>query len=202
MTPEALKNRVVEEFESSGLLKSLDVETSAFDELPRFFQGIHLSMRLVLDDVGAVAMASSIAAEIKRDLERQGIELEYEIRTQWKVVNLDYDKAERCEDTGTIPSEGLPVEVESSSVRRHVAVHVSTGARTYILHYFAHVPPSYRQSAINKLLETCINQKLATCAEEYWDPVLYPSRNIELQDVIRLVENRVDWTEPELISGI
>ncbi len=82
MTPEGLKKRVVEEFNSNGLLKCLDVDVSAFRELPRFFEASHLSMRLVLDDVATVAAAGSIAAEIKRDLERQGVELEYEIHPQ------------------------------------------------------------------------------------------------------------------------
>jgi len=82
MTPDGLKKRVVEEFNCNGLLRCLDVETSAFRELPRFFEASHLAMRLVLHDIAALAAATSVAAEIKRDLEQKGVELEYEIRPQ------------------------------------------------------------------------------------------------------------------------
>ena len=192
MTPDALRERVTEDFDHIGLLKSLDVETSAFSELPRLFEVSHLSMRLVLDDVAAVAAASRIAAEIKRDLEPQGIELEYELRVRWKVASVHSDALERGGDCGETSSEFFRVEVESGSARRCVWIHVSTEARTCIRQYLDHVPPGYRQSAMQKLLETCLNQKLSSRAKEYWDPILYPSRNIELQDVARIVESRVD----------
>jgi len=202
MTPEALKKRVIEELDSIGLLKCLDVETSAFSELPRFFEASHLSMLLVLDDVAAVAVAGSIVAEIKRDLERQGVELEYEIRAQWKVGSLYSDTLERCEDAGWMPSEHFDVEVESGSAKRSVVIHVSVGARTCMRNYLVHVPPGHRQSAIYKLLQTCLNQKLSSRGKEYWDPVLYPTRNIEVHDVARIVESRVDSTERELVPGM
>ena len=60
MPPDGLRKRVVEEFNSNGLLKCLDVEISAFHELPRFFEASHLSMRLVLEDIDALAAATSI----------------------------------------------------------------------------------------------------------------------------------------------
>lgn len=202
MTPDALKKRVVEEFNSIGLLKCLDVETSAFRELPRFFEASHLSMRLVLDNVATVAAASCVAAAIKRDLERQGVELEYEIRPQWNVVSLGSDALECCGDPGSIPPGDFHAEVRSGTARRSVAIHVSAGARTCILQYLAHVPPAHRQSAICKLLETCLNQKLSSRGEEYWDPLLYPSRNIELQDIARIVESRVASRERELMPDV
>ena len=198
MSPEALKKRIVEEFHSIGLLQRLNVDTSAFRELPRFFETSHLSMRLVLDDVAAVAAASAIVAEIKRDLERQGVELEYEIRAQWKVLSVSSDPVERSADFGWMPSEHLQAEVESGDAKRCLAVHVAVGARTCIRQHLDHVPPRHRQNAIQKLLETCLNQKLSSCGEEYWDPVLYPSRTIEEEDLDRIVESRVG----ELVPGV
>jgi len=199
MTPDALKKKVVDECNSIGLLNCLDVETSAFSELPRFFETSHLSMWLVLNDVAAVAAVSTIAAKIKRDLQRQGVEVEYEIRAQWKVASLYSDALKRCGDAGAMPSEHLHVEVESGSAKRSVAVHVSAEARACIRKYLAQIPVGERQSAIEKLLATCLNQKLSGCGEEYWDPVLYPSRYIELQDVARIVGSKMDSEEPELI---
>ncbi len=198
MTPEALKKRIMEEFNSIGLLQRLNVETSAFRELPRFFETSHLSMRLVLDDVAAVAAASAIVAEIKRDLERQGVELEYEIRAQWKARSVSSDPVERSADFGWMPSEHFQAEVQSGDAKRCLVVHVSAGARTCIRQHLDHVPPRHRQNAICKLLETCLNQKLSSTGEEYWDPVLYPSRTIEEEDVARVVESRVG----ELVLGV
>jgi len=66
MTPDGLKKRVVEEFNSKNLLKCLDVETSVFRELPRFFEASHLSMRLVLDDLAAVAALMEITHLLDR----------------------------------------------------------------------------------------------------------------------------------------
>jgi len=200
MSPEALKKRVMEEFKSSGLLKSLDVETSAFHELPRLLKVRHLSMRLVLDDVGALAAASSIAAEIKRDLEHEGIDLEYEIRPQWKVVSVCSVAPERHEDADSMPFEQFQAEVQSGRARRSVTIHVSAEAKTHILQFLRHVARAYRQNAIYRLLETCINQKLSSRAEEYWDPVLYHSRNIEWRDVARIVESRVAFSEREAMA--
>jgi hypothetical protein len=201
MTPGNLKKRVMEEFNSIGLLKYLDVETSLFGELPRFFEVCHLSMRLVLDDVAAIAAASRIATEMKRDLKRQGIELEYEIRVQWKVASLSSDAVESYEEVGCVPSEHFRAEVESGTARRSVCIHVSGGAQTCIRQYLGHVPAEHRRRAIHKLLETCLTQKLSSRGEEYWDPILYPSRNIEVQDVSRIIESRVDWLERELVPS-
>jgi|SRR5271165_4598373 len=139
MSPDELKKRVTEDFEGIGLLKCLDVETSAFRELPRLFEVAHLSMRLVLDDMAAVAAASSIAGRTKRDLERQGVELEYEIRVQWKVVSVFSDALERCQECGEIPSEHFHAELESGSAKRCVSIRVSNGAKTCIHQYLGHV---------------------------------------------------------------
>jgi hypothetical protein len=201
MTPDALKKRVVEDFKSLGLLKSLDVETSNFSELPRMFEVGHLSMRLVLDDVGAVAEASRIAAEIKHDLERHGVELEFEIRPQWRVVGIGCDAAACSAETGSTPSEHFHVEVESGSAKRSVVIHLATEARVCIAQYLADVPTGYRQSAICKLLATCLNQKLSSNGDEYWNPILYPNRSLELQDVARIVD-RVDVWQRELVPGV
>ena len=59
MSPDGLKKRILEEFNGSGLLEFLDVETSAFRELPRFFEASHLSMQLVLEDASVLAAASA-----------------------------------------------------------------------------------------------------------------------------------------------
>jgi hypothetical protein len=157
----------------------------------------------VLDDLAAVATASSIAAEIKRDLERQGVELEYEIRAQWKVTGLSSDALQRSGDADWMASEHFYADVESGSARRCVAIHVSSEARMCIRRYVAHVPAGHRQRAVSKLLETCLNQKLSSHrADAYWDPIMYPSRNIEEQDVARIVESMVDSGERELIPGM
>ena len=200
MTPDALKKRVTEEFNDMGLLKCLDVETSVFGELPRLFEVSHLSMRLVLDNMAAVAAASSIAAQIKRDLERQGVELEYGIRVRWKVVNVYSEAQERCGDYDDMPSETFHAEVESGSAKRDMSIHVSTGARAYIRQYLDQVPPEHRQDTIHTLLKICLNHKLSGRGE-YWDPILYASCNVEVQDVAQVVESGVDLEERELIPG-
>ena len=200
MSPDALKKRVVDEFKSTGLLKSLDVDTSDFRELPRLFEVGHLSMRLVLDEINTVAAANSIAAKIKGDLERQGIELEYEIRPQWKVAGVRSDPLPAGVEPGAMPSEHFHVEVASGNVRRAVVIHVTVAARAFVARHLLHVPPGDRQSALYQLLETCINRKLSG-PDDYWNPVLYPSRNIELQDVTGIVENWVDSRQPELVPG-
>ncbi len=198
MSPDSLKKIVVEEFNSKGLLQSLDIDTSTFAELPRFFEASHMSMRLVLDSVAAFSAAGNIAATLKRDLDRQGVELEYEIRARWKVVNLCSDSLERHEVADSTISDHFHVEVESGGARRRMIIHISPEAKTCILRYLAHVPAAYRQSAIHKLLETCINQKMYCRTDRYWDPVLYPSRNIEVGDVARVIESRVNSAEQEL----
>jgi len=201
MTADALKKRVMEEFDSLGLLTSLNVETSAFSELPRFFESSRLSMRLVLDDVGSLAEAGLVAANIKRELEPQGVELEYEIRVQWKVAGLYSDALEHGADADCMPSELFYAELESGMAKRSVAIHVSAEAKTSIRQYLGHIAPAHQQSAIYKLLETCLNQKLSSLGDECWNPILYPSWNIEVQDIAPILECRVDSREQELVPG-
>jgi hypothetical protein len=76
---------------------------------------------------------------------------------------------------------------------------VSAGARNYILQHLAHVPPENRQSAVCKVLESCLNEKMSSREEEYWDPVLYHGRDIELADVARVIESQAT---PGAMSGI
>ena len=85
MTPDALKKKVFEEFDSAGVLDSLDANKSSFVELLRLFEVTHLSMRIVLTEQAAMAVASEIASKIKRDLQQQGVELDYAIAARWKV---------------------------------------------------------------------------------------------------------------------
>ena len=88
MTPNELKNKVVEAFDSADVLTSLEVDASSFCELPRLFESSHLSMRIMLNDQAAMAVASSSAAKLKSDLQQVGVELEYSIITQWKVLRF------------------------------------------------------------------------------------------------------------------
>ncbi len=83
MTPEQLKAIVVERFEAAGLLGCLDLEHSAFRELPRFFETSHLSMDLTMADASLASVACSLAGQVKSDLFlSQGVEVEVSIRTK------------------------------------------------------------------------------------------------------------------------
>ena len=199
MSPDALKKRVVEEFHGIGLLEFLDVETSAFRELPRFFEASHLSMQLVLENAYALAAATAIAARMKRELEEQSVELEYEIRVQWKLASINCGTLERTDLLSTAV-EDLEAQLESGAATRSVSIHVSPAARICILQYVAQFPPAERPDAIRNLLQDWISGQLSTEAQEYWDPVLYPSRNIDEKDIAGLCIIREGLSEPEPAS--
>jgi hypothetical protein len=83
MTPEQLKEMVMQQFRSMGLLRCLDLEDSEFTELPTFFEVAHLSLDLTVNDPSVVCAAKSIAEQIKADLlMQQGVELEILVRTK------------------------------------------------------------------------------------------------------------------------
>ena len=199
MSPDALKKRILEEFNGSGLLEFLDVETSAFRELPRFFEASHLSMQLVLEDASVLAAASAIAAKMKRELDQQGIELEYEIRVQWKVVSVDCVALEDSEDPLSIHSEDIEAILAAGAVTRSVSIHLSAAARICILQCAAKLPSADRPDTIRRVLQTCITQQLSTDAQEYWDPVLYRARNIDEEDIAPFCIVR-GFAEPEFTS--
>ena len=82
MTREALKNRLMTEFNSAGILHTLDTANSRFEELPVFFDVAHLFMRVVLNDPGVLAQANQLATKLKLDLVHKGIEVDYVVRAK------------------------------------------------------------------------------------------------------------------------
>jgi hypothetical protein len=81
MTPSMLKEVVVEQFKSMGLLQCLDLGESEFRELPTFFQISHLSMDLAVYDPEAIPVVQSIADQLKTDLlVERSVELEVLVR--------------------------------------------------------------------------------------------------------------------------
>jgi hypothetical protein len=198
MSPDSLRHRVVEQFRTVGLLQSIHIAHSAFRELPRMFEVSHLAMRLVVEDIAAVAAASNVALGIKHELASQGVELEYEICAQWQVFDVVSENEHSCTGHDWIPPDAFDLEVTSGHARRFLSIHVSAEAYTCIRRYLRHISPAYRVRAICKLLKACVNRKLSTYEEEYWDPVLYPSRILEGRDVTRILGSRINIFEPNL----
>jgi hypothetical protein len=202
ITPGALKQKVIEEFEAASLLNVLQLESSLFRDLPHFFEVSHLSMRLVLNDVAAMATAGILAAKLKRDLQEQGVELEYTIAARWKVSKFPPDILE-CGSSGEwMPSENFHVEVESGSVKRLAAVCVSPEAAKEIRRCVSHVPIQEQQSAIHKLLEACLNRQLVSSELGRWDPILYPNRTIAAEEIAQVAQSCVDVDVLELQSQL
>lgn len=198
MTPNELKNKVVEEFDSANLLKSLELDASSFRELPRLFESSHLSMRIMLNNQAAMAIASSIAAKLKSDLQQLGVELEYTIVTQWKILRLSPDILQLCEDGSWMPSEAFDLELQSGNVKRLVAIRVSKGAKCEIRQHLSNVPISDQPRAIHKLLETWVSKQLECSGIGHWDPVLYPTRTIQAQDIAGITQARPGREQREL----
>lgn len=201
MSPDSLRKRVMEEFQSTGLLQCLDLESSAFRELPRFFEASHLSMRLVLQDAAALAAVSGTAAQIRRDLERQGIALDYLIRVQWKVMDIYSDTLEEL-GTPTCTPERLHAVLHSGTASRCVSIQISPAAYDCILKYVSDVATADRPGAIYKLLQACVTRKLSTEAEEYWDPVLYPTRTVDEHDIARIISSADKVQETALTARV
>jgi hypothetical protein len=192
ITPDALRQRVLEELDSANLLPCLELEASVFCELPPLFEVSHLSMRLTLNDVAAVAMTSSIAAKLKRDLQQHGIELEYSIAAQWKVLAFYPDTLQRCRRGGWMPAENFQVQVESGTARRSVGIRVSPDGEERIRQYLSQIPMPDQERVLYQLLEACLNQQLATSGIARWDPVLHPNRTIGAQDVAKITHSWKD----------
>ncbi|MGB8888462.1 MAG: hypothetical protein WCC87_17165 [Candidatus Korobacteraceae bacterium] len=186
MTPNELKNKVVEAFDSAKLLTSLEVDASSFHELPRLFESSHLCMRIMLNDQAAMAVASNIAAKLKSDLQQMGIELEYSIITQWKVLHFFPELLQRCEDGSWMPSESFDLELQSGNVKRLVAVRVSRDAKYEIRQRLNKVPIPDQPDAIRQLLETWVSNQAQCDGFGYWDPILYPTRTIQARDMARI----------------
>jgi hypothetical protein len=186
MSPDELRNKVVEAFDSVSLLKSLELDASSFRELPRLFESSHLSMRITLNDQAAMAVASSIAANLKRCLQQSGIELEYSITSQWKISRFSPAVLQGREGSG-MPSERFDLDLQSGSVKRLVSIRVCPEAIREIRRYLSDVSPADQPSAIFQLLETWLRQQLESNGLEHWDPVLYPARIVQAQDIVELI---------------
>ena len=184
MTPDVLKEKVIEEFDSASLLKCLELDASLFREIPRLFEVGHLSMRVVLNDQSALAAASNIAAKLKRDLQLRGVELDYVIAVRWVVASFSEDWLQYGKSGNSIPPESFQVELQSGEARRLASVYISPEANRALLRYLRYVPYPDQPNALAGLLETCINRQLAGTGLEHWDPVLYPTRTVQDQEIV------------------
>jgi hypothetical protein len=198
MTPNELKNKVVEAFDSADVLTSLEVDASSFCELPRLFESSHLSMRIMLNDQAAMAVASSSAAKLKSDLQQVGVELEYSIITQWKVLRFSPNVLQCCEDGSWMPSESFDLELQSGNVKRLVAIHIATDAKYEIRQRLSNVPVADHPNAIHRLLETWVSSQAGCGGLRHWNPILYPTRTIQAQDIAGIPPARPGRQQREL----
>jgi hypothetical protein len=196
MTPDKLKNQVVEVFDTASLLNCLELDTSYFRELPRLFETAHLFMRITLNNQSAIASASTIAAKLKRELQQRGIELEYAIVAQWKVAKIDPSAVQCCDDGNWMLAGAFDVELQSGCAKRTVAIRVTQDAKREIRRYLRQAPASDHPNVIQHLLNTWLNQQLECGGTDHWDPVLYPVRSLRAQDVAALSWR--DCRQPEL----
>jgi hypothetical protein len=82
MTVDSLQARVAEVLDCGSLLQYVDFEASLFDDMPRFFEVSHFCMELCLTRPSEADAFNLLVAEFKRDLEQEGIELEYTLAVQ------------------------------------------------------------------------------------------------------------------------
>ena len=188
MTADELKNKVVEAFDSKSLLKSLVLDASSFRELPRLFENAHLAMRITLNDQSAMAVASSITAKLKRDLQQLGIELEYVITTQWKLTQYFHGSLQRRDDGSWMLSDTFDLELQSGYAKRLVTVRIGQDGKRALHQYLSTVPAPDQPAVIHQLVETWLNQQLESIGLEHWDPILYPTRTIRAQDIAGLIQ--------------
>lgn len=187
-TPDALKKKIAEAFDAAGLLPYLELGSSSFRELPRLFEASHVAMRLNLNDVSAVAAASGIAAKLKRDLEQQGVELDYAIVSRWTISRFCSAALKRTRAGEQVLAEAFSVELQSGSARRFATVYLSPEALEEIRYYLNRIPIEEQENATHQLLTACLNRQLVSVELGRWDPVLYPNRTIsadEIQEVVR-----------------
>jgi hypothetical protein len=198
MTPNELKNKVVEAFDSANVLTSLEVDASSFRELPRLFESSHLSMRIMLNDQAAMAVAGSIAAKLKSDLQQAGVELEYSIITQWKVLRFSPKLLQRCEDGSWMPSECFDLELQSGNIKWLVAIRIAADARYEIRQHLSKVPITDQPNVIHQLLETWVSTQVEGSGLRHWDPILYPTRTVQAQDIGGIMQPRRGREQREL----
>ena len=148
----------------------------------------------------------ALSAQVERDLRETFQPLGYSVSSLYGAsgeVGLDSDTLANRDIVVATPEKFDFAVRQNAALLDNVGLIVldAAAARTCIAQYLAHVPPGHRQSAICKLLEICLNQKLSSHGDEYWNPILYPSRNIEVQDVARIIESRVNSGQRKLAPG-
>jgi hypothetical protein len=197
-TPDAVKKKIADAFDAAGLLQYLELGSSSFRELPRLFEASHFAVRLSLNDLSAVSAASGIAAKLKRDLERQGIELDYAINPMWTVSKFSSTALQRGRAGEWLPAESFSVELQSGSARRLVTVCLSPEAAEEVRGYLERIAIAEQESAVYRMLTACLNRQLASIELGRWDPVLYPNRTISAEEILEVVRHCPAASESEL----
>lgn len=205
MTPDALRKKLVEEFDSANLLHSLDLKESAFQELPRLFEVSHLALQVVLSEFSALATASRIAAALKRDLAQQGVELEYVITVRWQIAKPFPNALERSEDGGWIPPATFHVELRSGETTRSASIRLSPDALKRICLYRSALSVEMQAEALRELLKTCLKRQLQRTGLGHWDPLLCPVRTLQEQDIVLAIQSSEvahEAAQPEMAKAV
>lgn len=97
VTVDTVKERVLEALERGNLLEYVDFESSIFGTLPRFFEVSHFDMKLCLNRLTKAHAIQSIVAKLKRELEQEGIELEFTVAAERGISTKTSGRRE-CEE--------------------------------------------------------------------------------------------------------
>ena len=183
-TPAQVEELLERRLRESGLFEFVNKKHSQFLELED-----DLFVEVVLNDGTALEEVEKLIRKTAEELSPEGVKLDVIVRALWKVVEVNYIGPSRTADGGLRAALAFHGLLESGKRTCQVTVDVFWGAMNFLERKFglkkflAGQPDAMErghldEEMVTRVVRSFLQFELAAGGTSYWDPLLYPHREI------------------------
>lgn len=217
MTPTQVEDLVEHQLRGAGLWKFVSREHSQFLDL-----GDELFVEVVLNDGTPLDDVAKMMRRTAEEVKARGVAVESVVRALWEVDDVRYLGPSRSSNGGLRAAYEFGVTLKSGARRQHVIVDVSWSAVEFLrqklgLGKFVSGSENALQKGhisdelVGERVRSFVEHELSLGGTSYWDPILYPRRDLNEAAMLFLVGQSTtfyelwqavtDAFEPPLVEG-
>jgi hypothetical protein len=185
---------------AAGLGTAMNEEKSQFLDLSDAFFA-----EIVLNDGSKLALTEQIVRNVKEELKEKGVQLDSVVRAVWSVKDIQFIGPARGVSGGLRAALEFEAVLESGSRDRTVSVEVTLAALNKLREKFGLSErvgsPSWvregdvHEQTLKKLVGEFLDFQLSSGGTSYWDPILFPRRELTEPAVSYLVPDSKDFKQ-------
>ena len=191
MTTVELERSIKERLKSEDLLKYVNERQEQFLEFPDGF-----FVEIVLEDGSKLGDVERVVQAIKEQLQKQGFQLDEIIRPLWRVSKVERIGPAVSVSGGLKAALRFNALLESGNLKCTVAVDVTNAALDMIKEELRHekVAKAGRKGtqdlALTEVVKEFLRLQLSLGGTSYWDPMRYPSQELNAAAFMYLMGRR------------